>query len=224
MNKISKRILAALILLVWLFAIIAAVASGTKEEIVIEEEEVIDIIVVEEPVELEMALLEETEEDIIMEEKYVYFELEGWDENMQTWAQDICDDYEVPYALLLAVVDTESDFRKDIGTEKVLGHSGSANYYGYCQLSIDTCRYVQNTYHVDPHTEYGNIEAGTLILSEYLKKYDGDVYKVVAAYRAGENAMLGMSTWPKYVRDEVALYEWYDQQIMDAMGVDICYD
>lgn len=146
---------------------------------------------------------------------------------LEPWTQDriqeIAAEWNVPYPLILAVMDTESDFREDIGTEKVLGGKGKNRYYGYCQLSIENCRRIQNDYHVDPHTPLGNIEAGCIMLHELIDKYSNNEWSeeylytyVITCYRAGEDATSKMGVLPKYATQEYNLYCYWKEMYEDA--------
>ena len=84
-------------------------------------------------------------------------------------------------------MESESSFREDIGTERVLGgEEGGPRYYGYMQLSADNCEKAANTYALDAHIPEGNIEMAVLMLSGYLEKYDNDWEKAIMAYKGGE--------------------------------------
>ena len=108
-------------------------------------------------------------------------------QTLQAFTQEQCNDYDVPYELVLALMESESSFRDDIGSEKVLGGSeGGPRYYGYMQLSADNCEKAANTYALDAHTPEGNIEMAVLILSGYLEKYDNNWENAIMAYKGGE--------------------------------------
>jgi len=95
-----------------------------------------------------------------------------------------CDIYGVDYALALALMDTESSFRSDIGNEEVLGgKDGGARYYGYMQLSIENCLRAEE-YGLDAHTPEGNIEMGIKILGNLLLDYDEE-WEAITAYKGG---------------------------------------
>ena len=134
-----------------------------------------------------------TEEDI-KKDLDLYYEANGYKfldillpQTLQAFTQDQCNDYDVPYELVLALMESESSFRDDIGSEKVLGgEEGGPRYYGYMQLSKDNCERATNTYALDAHTPEGNIEMAVLILSGYLEKYDNDWEKAIMAYKGGE--------------------------------------
>lgn len=135
-----------------------------------------------------------TEEDI-QKDLDTYYEEQGYkfldillSKNLQAFTQEQCIDYDVPYELLLALMESESSFRADIGSEKVLGgEEGGPRYYGYMQLSADNCEKAANIYALNPHTPEGNIEMAVLMLSGYLEKYDNDWEKAIMAYKGGES-------------------------------------
>lgn len=95
-------------------------------------------------------------------------------------------DYGINPAIVLAIMESESTFRADIGTEKILGGTeGGARYYGYMQLSANNCKIAQDKYGLDAHTPEGNIEYGIILLSHLTEKY-GDLDLVITGYKAGE--------------------------------------
>ena len=142
-----------------------------------------------------------TEEDI-QKDLDTYYEEQGYkfldillSKNLQAFTQEQCIDYDVPYELVLALMESESSFRADIGSEKVLGgEEGGPRYYGYMQLSADNCEKAVNTYALNPHTPEGNIEMAVLMLSGYLEKYDNDWEKAIMAYKGGEGYADSMIT------------------------------
>ena len=134
-----------------------------------------------------------TEEDI-QKDLDTYYEAQGYKfldillpQTLQAFTQEQCIDYDVPYELVLALMESESSFRTDIGSEKVLGgEEGGPRYYGYMQLSADNCEKAANTYALDAHTPEGNIEMAVLMLSGYLEKYDNNWENAIMAYKGGE--------------------------------------
>ena len=134
-----------------------------------------------------------TEEDI-QKDLDTYYDEQGYkfldillSKSLQAFTQEQCIDYDVPYELVLALMESESSFRADIGSEKVLGgEEGGPRYYGYMQLSADNCEKAANTYALDPHTPEGNIEMAVLMLSGYLEKYNNDWENAIMAYKGGE--------------------------------------
>lgn len=160
-----------------------------------EKEEIIDKIVevgetypatVEE---IETAILKKEDEDIF---KDLYEDLPDFDgylditlsHELQVEVFADCDIYGVPYSLALALMETESSFREDIGNEDVLGgEEGGARYYGYMQLSIDNCLKAEE-YGLNAHTPEGNIEMGIKILGNLLLDYDEE-WEAITAYKGG---------------------------------------
>lgn len=134
-----------------------------------------------------------TEEDI-QKDINTYYEEQGYKfldillpQTLQAFTQEQCVDYNVPYELVLALMESESSFREDIGSERVLGgKEGGPRYYGYMQLSADNCDKAANTYALDAHTPEGNIEMAVLMLSGYLEKYDNNWEYAIMAYKGGE--------------------------------------
>ena len=119
--------------------------------------------------------------------KYKYLDI-GLSKELQRFCQDICEDYGLEYALLLAIMETESTFREDIGNEQILGgEEGGERYYGYMQLSLANCIRAKD-YALDAHTPEGNIEMGVVILADLMNAYDNDILMVTMAYKGGEGA------------------------------------
>lgn len=94
----------------------------------------------------------------------------GW----QCFTQDTCRRYGIDYALMLGLMDVESDFVED-------ADSGWA--YGLCQIGYinedamaDLC--------LDIYTNQGNIEAACVILSDYLSRYTTE--QALICYNEGE--------------------------------------
>lgn len=102
------------------------------------------------------------------------------DEELQYFTQFMAREYDVPYLLVLALMDTESSFRKDIG------ESNKGPYYGYMQLSKSNCNNAEKE-GIDPYTPRGNIEWGIRYLAELLDCRDSDIPKAIADYKGTSN-------------------------------------
>lgn len=142
----------------------------------------------------------------------------GLSKELQIFTQETCQLYQVPYPVVLALMESESTFRSDIGNEQILGgEEGGPRYYGYMQLSWDNCEKAK-TYALDAHTPEGNIEMGILLLSGYLEDYNGDVTNAIMAYKGGKGAA---DSWiaSGYVlpsAEKVATRaEYYDLELQD---------
>lgn len=94
---------------------------------------------------------------------------------LQETMQQACEKYGVPYALALAVAESESSFDLE---------ADSGTCWGVMQIHpINYPRLRENG--IEP-TEYeGNITAGVFLLSELLEKYT-DTHKALMAYNCGE--------------------------------------
>lgn len=114
-----------------------------------------------------------------------YQYLDSIDIHLQTMMQYYAEQYDVPYSLVLALVETESSFREDIGSEKVLGGAeGGPRYYGYMQLSAQNCEAAKKE-GIDTHTPEGNIEWGCKLLRRYYDKYES-WESAIMCYKHGE--------------------------------------
>lgn len=94
----------------------------------------------------------------------------GW----QAYTQDLCHRYNIDYALMLGLMETESSFR--LGAD-----SGWA--FGVCQIGYINADWLADE-GVDIFTTSGNIEAACIILSDYLSRYTVD--QSLMAYNQGE--------------------------------------
>lgn len=94
---------------------------------------------------------------------------------LQVTMQQACEKYGVPYALALAVAESESSFDLE---------ADSGTCWGVMQIHpINYPRLRENG--IEP-TEYeGNITAGVFLLGELLEKYT-DTHKALMAYNCGE--------------------------------------
>lgn len=125
--------------------------------------------------------------------------------------QDACDKYNVPYALALAVAESESSFDLE---------ADSGICWGIMQIHpINYDRLRENG--IEP-TEYeGNIVAGVFMLSELLEKYS-DTHKALMAYNCGETGARRL--WNQgyltssYSRKVTTLTKEWQQTINDNGG------
>ena len=100
----------------------------------------------------------------------------------QDYLRDLCEKYNVSeyYELFIALMYHESRFQEDIISE--------TNDYGLMQINICNHEWLSkelgNDDFLDP---YNNMEAGVLILSNFLNKYD-DVHIALTCYALGESS------------------------------------
>lgn len=88
----------------------------------------------------------------------------------------MCEKYNVPFALALAVADQETRFNPD-----AVSHT---NDYGLMQINKINFEWLQKK-GIDPMTYDGNIEAGVLILSQAIEKH-GEYGLALMAYNCGD--------------------------------------
>lgn len=122
----------------------------------------------EEPVAEEKVATQETHE-------YVYSTVVPLSLSLQHKLQDACFEYNVPYALALAVIEQESAFDET---------ADNGICYGLMQLHpINYPRLRELGY--EPLEPEGNLYAGVYMLSELLTKYP-DNHQALMAYNLGE--------------------------------------
>lgn len=124
---------------------------------------------------------------------------DGW----QCWTQDCCRRYDVDYALMLGLIETESSFRED-------ADSGWA--YGLCQIGYINEDWLAEE-GVDIYTTSGNIEAACMILGDLLSRYD--VPQALMAYNCGEYGAQELwaegITESQYSRDVLAAADRWEE-------------
>ena len=115
------------------------------------------------------------EELRVQEKDYIYIEEIPLVASTQDYIQDACKKYNIPYCLMLGLIETESSF-------DTTADSGWA--YGLCQIGYINYEDLESK-GMDPNTVFGNIEAGCYILSDLLTRYK-DPHKALMAYNEGE--------------------------------------
>ena len=89
--------------------------------------------------------------------------------------QDACLEYDVPYALALAVCEAESSFQPD---------ADSGTCWGLMQINPVNFNWLRNE-GIEPTTYAGNITAGVYMLGQLLDTYE-DTHKALMAYNCGD--------------------------------------
>ncbi len=107
-------------------------------------------------------------DDIVSEGRLLSYEL-------QEIMQDCCEEYEVPYALALAIAEVETHFDPDAVS--------STGDYGLMQINKSNHEWLLEI-GLDPMTHAGNIEAGVYIISQHLQAY-GEPELALMAYNCG---------------------------------------
>lgn len=130
--------------------------------------------------------------------------------DLQLIMQAYCEQYQVPYALALAVADRESRFNPD-------AISGT-NDFGLMQINKINHGWL-NEKGIDPLSYEGNIEAGVLMLSQAIEKY-GDYELALMAYNcgdAGAKRLWNEGTYStKYSRAVMELYQKWAAVLEDT--------
>lgn len=112
----------------------------------------------------------------------------------------------IPPALVAAVIHAESHFNPKA--------KSSAGAKGLMQITSVTQQHLGL---VDPFDPFQNIVAGSLYLSDLMKRFDGEVHLVLAAYNAGPGAVKRHNGVPPYretrdyVRRVLKLFRTYQE-------------
>ncbi len=97
---------------------------------------------------------------------------------LQDYIYDLCDSYDVPFELVVAVIDAESSFRADAVSATDDYGLMQINKIGHAELSEKLG--IQDF--LDP---YQNVHAGIYVLSQALQATDGDVVAALMRYNCG---------------------------------------
>lgn len=128
-----------------------------------------------------------------------------------TYIQQAATLYQIPVPLVRAVIKVESDY-----DPRAVSH---ANARGLMQLVPETAERMMVNDVFDPRQ---NIFGGVRYLRVLANLFDGDLELTIAAYNAGENAVIragGIPPIPEtqnYVAEVVAYYRYY--RALDALG------
>ena len=122
---------------------------------------------------------EDTEDFVFYELPEEYAEKGYFPEKMQIYTRCLCKQYDVPYALVLAIIEQESGYEFD-----KTGDGGQSKGYMQIYEKWHTDR-MQNLGCTDLMNPYQNVRVGIDFLSYLLKKY-GTIQDALAAYNYGE--------------------------------------
>lgn len=116
--------------------------------------------------------------------------------------QEAADAYAVPFGFIKAVMRVESAFQVD-----AVSHAGAM---GLMQLMPGTAEAMDVD---DPFDARENIFGGARFLRILIDRYDGDINLILAAYNAGDAAVMRHGGIPyRVTREYVAsVYHWYQQ-------------
>ena len=138
-------------------------------------------------------------------EEKVYFDI-PLSKEMQDYIRSNCEKYDVPFELVIALIDVESSFRETVVS--------STNDYGLMQINKINHEWLEEklglTDMLDP---YQNTLAGTYMLSQHLNATDNDIVLALMRYNCGATGAKRL--WNKgiyntaYTDKIMAAYEKY---------------
>lgn len=131
------------------------------------------------------------------------------DEELQDYIRKICESYDVPMSLVLAVISVESSFRAD-----AISKTGD---YGLMQINVVNHEWLAEEYGITDFLDpCQNVFCGVAMLSQHLDRY-GDETKALMAYHHGATGAKRL--WDKgvyateYTNRILELKEKYDNEI-----------
>lgn len=154
-------------------------AKAEVNEVVFREDEM-DYSIITLPVEtgepLEADLLKQEDAEP-QEEPEPFYEEIPLDQETQSWVLRWCEEYGVPHAVVLGVIQSESSFQPD-------AENGSC--YGYMQINSINLGWLGEEIGITDLTDpFQNIRAGVYMLSDLYGKYE-DWNKALTCYNYGE--------------------------------------
>jgi len=147
-------------------------------------------------------------EEVIQTPLHIESDGRTLDTELQETMIIMCEKYQVPFALALAVAEQESHFDPDAVSR--------TNDYGIMQINQTNFEWLQKK-GINPLDRKGNIEAGVLMLSQALEKH-GETELALMAYNCGDagakrlwnkgvystkyssSVMEKLSKWDSYIR------------------------
>ena len=107
---------------------------------------------------------------------YTYYDIPLSDE-LQEYTQDLCEEYEVSYLVILAIIGEESRYQADVISE--------TKDYGIMQININNHAWVSEAIGITDIMEVKqNIHAGIYIYA-YHKRWSDDTAYLINAYNMG---------------------------------------
>ena len=161
----------------------------------------------EEPTEVEtVSESEEVEETVSESDPASIFDV-PLSAELQNYIIRLADEYEIPAALIIAVIDQESQFDSS--------SISATNDYGLMQINEINFEWLNDHFdrQIDFLDPYENVEAGVYMLSELYHKYSDSIHLPLMAYNMGEGG--ARRQWEsgvyssEYSRAVVELYEFY---------------
>lgn len=146
---------------------------------------------------------EPIEEEIVSTE---YFFDVPLDEDLQRYIGNLCTEYDVPMALVMAIIEQESNFNPNC--------ISSTGDYGLMQINKCNHKWLKDTLGVtDIMNPYDNAMCGVYMIGNLIKAWDGNINNALLAYNcgsAGAKRKLACGvTSTKYTTSVMAKYEKY---------------
>ena len=154
-----------------------------------------------------LCAVEEPDTIFNIEELIIESDGQRLDTELQAVMYEMCEKYDVPFALALAVAEQESRFNPNVVSE--------THDYGIMQINRINFSWLRKK-GIEPLEPEGNIEAGVLMLSEAVKKH-GDYGLALMAYNCGDTGAKRL--WTKgiysseYSRTTMARFHKWDEYI-----------
>ncbi len=155
-----------------------------------------------------------TESQSAKEEVVFYYNV-PLSHDLQDHIRTLCNEYEVPMELVIAVVDIESSFRPTV--------ISVSDDYGYMQINKinheELSEILGITDFLDP---YENLQAGIYFLGGHLQRTDGDIVKALMRYNNGPTGALQL--WnegiysTEYTQKVMSRYEFYQKESRSDAG------
>jgi soluble lytic murein transglycosylase-like protein len=118
------------------------------------------------------------EDEALFEEEVVYYDV-PLSHELQDYIKELCDEYDVPMDLVIAIIEQESTFRSSVISE--------SNDYGLMQINVINHDHMAKelgiTDFLDP---FQNVLCGIHMISDHLADTDGNIELALMMYNRGE--------------------------------------
>ena len=99
------------------------------------------------------------------------------DEDTQRIIWEVCQEYDIAFPFMLALIEHESDFRPNL--------TSSTHDYGLCQINRCNLEWLEDRGITDVWDIRQNVTGGAMMLKDLFDKYE-DPHQVLMAYNMGE--------------------------------------
>jgi len=160
----------------------------------------------------ETVSIQEEAVTVSVEEPQFYYSV-NLTHDLQDYIRDICEQYDVPMSLIIAMIDAESGFDPTVVSR--------TNDYGLMQINLINHDWLKQQIGVtDMLDPYQNVMSGVYILSDKLSANNGDMAKALMSYNCGATG--ASELWAKgifttgYTEKIMGLYETYEESRLGA--------